>query len=216
MIKLENIDKIVTLMKRRITILNSINFCVDKGEYVAIIGKSGAGKSTLLNILCGIDKPTSGNYYYEDKLVKSDDDYCKLRNNKISVIMQNFALVENISVLNNILLKTNNKIHALEALDRVGIKHLAKTRVSLISGGEKQRVAIARALVNSCECLLADEPTGSLDSKNSDEIKMLLKKLNAEGVTIILVTHDHEFANQANRIVELRDGCIIEDRLITK
>lgn len=209
MIKLNLVTKSVKIRNQTRYILNNISLDIHFGEYVAIQGKSGAGKSTLLNILSGLDSPTYGEYYFDDVQIMTDKQRNALIRNSCSMIMQNFALVEDMTVLQNILLKRKDKKKAKELLKQLDIYSIRTQKVKNCSGGEKQRTAIARALMSECKVLLADEPTGALDSESSEQIKKILKELNNNGITIILVTHDEEFAKQANRIITLKDGSMM-------
>lgn len=220
MIKLDNIVKIYNFQKsNEFKALDGISCEIADGELVAIIGKSGAGKSTLLHILACIDDYQEGEYYIDDTLVKnlSERKYAKIRNEKIGMVMQDFALVEDFTALENVLIplnfsKTkikNKKEKALAALKAVGIEDLAKKPCNKLSGGQKQRVAIARAIVNEPSVILADEPTGALDTKTSAEIMELFKSLHAQGKTVIIVTHDMSIAAQCKRIIEISDGNIV-------
>ena len=192
---------------------------ISDGEMVAIIGKSGAGKSTLLHILACIDSYQSGEYTIDGTLVKnlSEGQYAQIRNEKIGIVMQDFALVEDFSALENVLIPLdfakkkikNKKEKALEALKAVGMGDLSKKPCNKLSGGQKQRVAIARAIVNEPAMILADEPTGALDTKTSAEIMELFKRLNKEGKTVVIVTHDPKVAEQCSRVIEVSDGKII-------
>ena len=220
MIKINNTVKIYKPKKaNEFEALHGVTCEIADGEMVAIIGKSGAGKSTLLHILACIDNFQSGEYYIDDTLVKdlSEKKYAQIRNEKIGMVMQDFALVEDFTALENVMIplnfskqkSKNKKEKALEALKSVGIEELAKKPCSKLSGGQKQRVAIARAIVNEPSMVLADEPTGALDTKTSAEIMELFKKLNSQGRTIIIVTHDMNVAEQCDRIIEISDGVIV-------
>lgn len=199
--------------------LHGVSCEISDGEMVAIIGKSGAGKSTLLHILACIDSYQSGEYTIDGTLVKnlSEWQYAKIRNEKIGIVMQDFALVEDFSALENVLIPLdfakkkikNKKEKALEALKAVGMGDLSKKPCNKLSGGQKQRVAIARAIVNEPAMILADEPTGALDTKTSAEIMELFKRLNKEGKTVVIVTHDPKVAEQCSRVIEVSDGKII-------
>lgn len=199
--------------------MHGVSCEISDGEMVAIIGKSGAGKSTLLHILACIDSYQSGEYTIDGTLVKnlSEGQYAKIRNEKIGIVMQDFALVEDFSALENVLIPLdfakkkikNKKEKALEALKAVGMGDLAKKPCNKLSGGQKQRVAIARAIVNEPAMILADEPTGALDTKTSAEIMELFKRLNKEGKTVVIVTHDPKVAEQCSRVIEVSDGKII-------
>lgn len=199
--------------------LHGVSCEISDGEMVAIIGKSGAGKSTLLHILACIDSYQSGEYTIDGTLVKnlSEGQYAQIRNEKIGIVMQDFALVEDFSALENVLIPLdfakkkikNKKEKALEALKAVGMGDLSKKPCNKLSGGQKQRVAIARAIVNEPAMILADEPTGALDTKTSAEIMELFKRLNKEGKTVVIVTHDPKVAEQCGRVIEVSDGKII-------
>lgn len=187
---------------------------------MAVIGKSGAGKSTLLHILACIDNYQEGEYTIDGTLVKnlSEKQYAKIRNEKIGMVMQDFALVEDFTALENVMIPLNfskqkikyKKEKALAALKSVGIGELAKKPCNKLSGGQKQRVAIARAIVNEPSMILADEPTGALDTKTSAEIMALFKSLNKQGRTVVIVTHDPKIAEQCDRIIEISDGRIVK------
>lgn len=199
--------------------LHKVSATIEDGEMVAVIGKSGAGKSTLLHILACIDSYQEGEYTIDGTLVKalSERQYAKIRNEKIGMVMQDFALVEDFTALENVMIPLNfakkkipnKKEKALEALRSVGIEELAKKPCNKLSGGQKQRVAIARAIVNEPSMILADEPTGALDTKTSAEIMELFKKLNEQGRTVVIVTHDPKVAKQCGRIIEISDGKIV-------
>lgn len=220
MITLKNIIKIYNPKKaNEFEALHGVSCEIQDGEMVAVIGKSGAGKSTLLHILACIDSYQKGEYTIDGTLVKnlSERQYAKIRNEKIGMVMQDFALVEDFSALENVMIPLNfskkkikdKKEKALAALNSVGIKDLAKKPCNKLSGGQKQRVAIARAIVNEPTMILADEPTGALDTKTSEEIMELFKSLNHLGKTIVIVTHDPKVAEQCDRIVEISDGNIL-------
>lgn len=222
MISVKNITKIYNLKKsNEFEALHGVSCEIKDGEMAAIIGESGAGKSTLLHILACIDGYNEGEYILDNVLIKSlsEQQYAKIRNEKIGMVMQDFALVEDFTVLENVLIPLNfskrklndkqKKEKALEALRMLGIDKLAKQPCSKLSGGQKQRVAITRAIVNEPSIILADEPTGSLDTKTSAEIMELFKSLNRQGKTIIIVTHDLKIAEQCGRIIEIADGNII-------
>ena len=215
MIDAKNIN--VKFGKRQI--LKDLNLKVKKGEYISIIGKSGAGKSTLLNVISTLEKEYSGNVFYENKDIRDYNDYeiSNLRNKKIGFIFQNFNLLEDFTVIENIMLPARlTKIDEIElkekALGLINKFELDLTKNQYpneLSGGEKQRVAIARALINKPEIIFADEPTGNLDSKMSIEISNILSKLNQEGQTIVMVTHNEELAKSSNKIFELKDGILL-------
>ena len=214
MVKLKNIVKIYNPEKaNEFEALHGISAEIKDGEMVAVIGKSGAGKSTLLHILACIDS------YQDGTLVKdlSERQYAKIRNEKIGMVMQDFALVEDFTALENVMIPLNfsrrkvrgKKEKALAALRSVGIEELAKKPCNKLSGGQKQRVAIARAIVNEPAMILADEPTGALDSKTSAEIMELFRSLNEQGRTVVIVTHDPKVAEQCERVIEISDGRIV-------
>lgn len=220
MIKLNNIHKIYNEHKaNECEALKGVSLEISNGEMAAIIGKSGAGKSTLLHILACIDSYEEGELYFDDLLVKnlSEKQYAHIRNQKIGIVMQDFALVDNFTSIDNVMLpldfgknKKRNKTElALNALKSVGMEELAKKSVNQLSGGQKQRVAIARAIVNNPDIILADEPTGALDSKTAAEIMNIFKELHNQGQTVIIVTHDLGIAKQCGRIIEISDGEIV-------
>ena len=215
MIDAKNIN--VKFGKRQI--LKDLNFKVNKGEYISIIGKSGAGKSTLLNVISTLEKEYSGNVFYENKDIRDYNDFeiSNLRNKKIGFIFQNFNLLEDFTVIENIMLpgrltkidEMELKKKALELINKFELDLTINQYPNELSGGEKQRVAIARALINKPEIIFADEPTGNLDSKMSIEISNILSKLNQEGQTIVMVTHNEELAKSSNKIFELKDGMLL-------
>lgn len=220
MIKLNNIVKIYNPKKaNEFEALHGVSCEIADGEMIAIIGKSGAGKSTLLHILACIDNYQSGEYIIDDTLVKdlSERKYACIRNEKIGMVMQDFALVEDFTALENVLIPLNfskkkvkgKKEKALAALKAVGMEEYAKKPCNKLSGGQKQRVAIARAIVNEPSMILADEPTGALDTKTSAEVMALFKSLNEQGRTVIIVTHDPKVAEKCDRIIEISDGMIV-------
>lgn len=221
MIKLTNIKKIYNKGKvNEFEALHDISLTINNGEMVAITGKSGAGKSTLLHILSCIDSYEDGKYIIDDTLVKklSEKKLADIRNSKIGMVMQDFALVDDFSCIENVMLpldfaskkKPNKREIAMNALKSVGMDSMAKKPVNKLSGGQKQRVAIARAIVNEPSIILADEPTGALDTKTASEIMSVFHELNKKGHTIIIVTHDLEVAKQCGRIIEISDGRIIK------
>jgi putative ABC transport system ATP-binding protein len=204
-------------------VLRGINLSVEEGEFLAIMGPSGSGKSTLMHTIGFLDRPTSGTYLFdgEDTQSFNDDELARIRNNRIGFVFQSFNLLPRTSVLDNVMLpllysgtKTNYETRAKRALEAVGLGERMNFMSNQISGGQKQRVAIARALVCDPKVIFADEPTGNLDSKSGATVMNILEKLNKEGRTIILVTHDKQVALHANRIVTISDGEIIEDRFV--
>jgi ABC-type lipoprotein export system ATPase subunit len=203
-----------------VQVLKGIHLSIEKGEFVAIMGASGSGKTTLLNIIGCLDVPTSGRYTLADTEVSNltDDQLSEIRNEHIGFVFQNFYLLPYATVLENVMLPTlyvsgrkdNAEKHAMNLLKIVGLEGRTKFRPNQLSGGEQQRVAIARALVNEPELLLADEPTGQLDSKTATEIISLLTKMNEEGKTVVLITHESLIASYAKRIIQIKDGIIFE------
>ena len=221
MIKLDNISKTFRDGDAQVHALQNISFEVQKGELVAIIGKSGSGKSTLLNILGLLDKQSDGDYYIDGKKASSmaEHEKAKLRNSRIGFVMQDFALVEKYTVKQNINIpliytdKPVNKDKAInDVLKSVGLSDKINTPAYRLSGGQKQRAAIARAVVNDPQIILADEPTGALDSTTADEIMQIFGRLNMSGKTVIIVTHDKDIAARCKRIIEIADGIIISDK----
>jgi putative ABC transport system ATP-binding protein len=220
-----NISKRYVMGSEIIDALSSITIHINKGEYVAFMGPSGSGKSTLMNIVGCLDTPTSGKYILNQKDVSDMDEneLAEIRNKEIGFIFQNFNLLPRSSALDNVALpliyagfgKSKRTEMAMEALRSVGLDTRAKHQPNELSGGQRQRVAIARALVNSPSILLADEPTGALDSKTSYEIMDLFEELHSKGNTIIMVTHEEDIAKYAHRIVRLRDGLVESDLLNT-
>ena len=221
MIQLHQISKIYNQGKTNaFQALHKIDLKIADGELVAIIGTSGAGKSTLLHILACIDSYESGEYYIDDTLVKncSEKKLAQIRNKKIGMVMQDFALVDDFSALQNVMLPldfskskvSEKKEKCLNALQAVGMEKFAHHQSNKLSGGQKQRVAIARAIVNEPSIILADEPTGALDSKTSSEIMELFKSLNDAGRTVIIVTHDMKIAQQCKRVIRIEDGKIVD------
>ena len=224
MIKLENVCKYYIGEDYNITALDNINLKIDDGEFVSIVGKSGSGKSTLISLMGGIDKADKGKVIVDEYETSVMTPYKidKMRKDNISFVFQHFALIEEFSVYENIelpldafsLSSKEKKNRIMQAMTSLGIEKYKSKSPRVLSGGEKQRVAIARALVKKSKYLLADEPTGALDSENTKIIMNILKKLNSEGMTVIIVTHDNDVANSADRIIELQDGAIISDKIV--
>jgi putative ABC transport system ATP-binding protein len=220
MIEINDIVKTYHMGKIEVNALRGVSARVEKGEMVAIMGASGCGKSSLMNILGCLDVPTSGSYTLDGAEVSklSDSQLAEVRNKKIGFVFQSFNLIARTTAAANVELPMlyNNggdrKKRALEALERVGLKERANHRPNELSGGEQQRVAIARALVNNPPIILADEPTGNLDSHASHEIMDILSGLNRDGITIILVTHENDIAAYTRRIITLKDGQIVDER----
>ena len=219
MIKLANISKIYPVGKEKFYALNDVTLHIDKGEFVAICGASGSGKSTLLNIIGCLDTPSEGTYTLEgvDVATLSNENQSQIRNEKVGFVLQDFALIESQTVLYNVMLplllsKTPYKLirkKAMAALELVGVADQANKKANRLSGGQRQRVAIARAMVNDPAIILADEPTGQLDSKTGGQIMEILKSLNAQGITVLVVTHDEKVAACAERKITLSDGKIL-------
>lgn len=220
MIILENIQKVYNAGKSNEFIaLDNINLKIADGELIAIVGKSGAGKSTLLHIIAGIESYEKGRYLLDDCEIGSckDRQIAKIRSEKIGIVLQNYSLLEKESALDNVILPAYfspgsikaAKRHALEILEKMGMKEYATKPVNELSGGQKQRVAIARALLNNPAYLLADEPTGALDEKNGKDIMNLFSKINQEGKTVIIITHDKEIAGLCKRSIEIKDGQMV-------
>ncbi len=220
MIELENITKIYEIGDVRVLALNNINCHIERGEMVSIMGASGSGKSTLMNIIGCLDRPTAGIYRLDNIDIShlNDDRLAEIRNKKIGFVFQSFNLLPLTNAVSNVELPLiyggagSKRKCAFEALEMVGIAHRAYHRPSEMSGGEQQRVAIARALVNNPSLILADEPTGNLDSQTSHGIMDLLKQLNNKGITIVLVTHEQDIAAHTQRTIYLRDGKILEEK----
>jgi len=226
MIELENIEKTYVSGSVATPVLKGISFRVGSGEYVAVMGASGTGKSTLMNILGCLDKPTGGQYRLEgaDVTALDDDALSRLRNHKVGFVFQQFHLLDRATALRNVMLPliyaerypNDAKQQAEKALAAVGLADRMSYKPSQLSGGQQQRVAIARALITNPHLILADEPTGNLDSRSGTEVLAIFKRLHRDGRTILLVTHNEAVAEHANRIVVLRDGKIAEDRAVTR
>ena len=219
-LKLEHIYKDYIQGKLTVPVLKDVSLHVEEGEYVAIMGPSGSGKSTLMNIVGCLDRPTSGTYELagEDVLSLNENKLADVRLNQIGFVFQNFQLLPRMTALDNVALplvyagvrKKTRRERAREALIRVGLEERVSFTPTQLSGGQKQRVAIARAMVNKPKILLADEPTGALDSKSSAQVMDLFAQLNAEGVTVVMITHDPGIARHAKRVVDIFDGEISE------
>ena len=220
-IKTENLTKDYETGTQVVSALKGINLSVEKGEFLSIMGPSGSGKTTLMNIIGCLDSPTNGSYYLNNKSVSKldDDELAKIRNQEIGFIFQSFNLLARNSALSNVLLPTKyagldgkkSLSIAKEMLELVGLSDRTDHTPSELSGGQQQRVAIARALVNRPSIIFADEPTGNLDSKTGQDVMNLLKDLNNNGQTIIIISHEDNIANQSNRIIKIKDGLIEED-----
>jgi putative ABC transport system ATP-binding protein len=221
LIEMNNVFKTYVLGEVKVPALNAISLNIEDNEYVAIMGPSGSGKSTLMNIMGCLDTPTTGTYYLGRKDVGSLDDnqLSDIRNTKIGFVFQTFNLLPRSTALHNVELPLiysgmpsfKRKQLAMDVLERVGLNDRMMHKSNELSGGERQRVAIARALVNKPSLILADEPTGNLDSKTGEEIIGIMRKLHEQGNTIIIVTHEEYIAKQTNRIIRLRDGVIEND-----
>ncbi len=222
MIELENITKVYRMGKVEVLALRGVTLNIEQGEMVAIIGASGSGKSTLMNIIGFLDKPTLGRYTFQGADVSrlNDNKLAEVRNKKIGFVFQEYNLLSRASALSNVELpliysgSRRKRQRAIEALERVGLGARANHKPTELSGGEQQRVAIARALVNNPDVILADEPTGNLDSVTTDQIISLFRQLNQEGITVALVTHEMDIAEQTQRIIRLYDGKIISDEKV--
>ena len=222
-IQTKDIKRSFVMGSSTVDALKGINFGVEKGEFIAIMGPSGSGKTTLMNIIGCLDTPTSGKYLLNNNLVNNldEDELALIRNKEIGFVFQSFHLLAKNSALDNVLLplkyagkgKEESLQRATEVLQEVGLEDRMHHGPSELSGGQQQRVAIARALVNKPSIIFADEPTGNLDSKTEADVMNLFKKLNGEGQTIILITHEQEIADQCKRIIKIRDGLIESDRI---
>jgi len=218
MIELENITKVYWRGKVEVPALRGVTLSITKGEMVAIIGASGSGKSTLLNVIGCLDRPTSGRYIFDgvDVSQLNDNQLAEMRSGKFGFVFQDFNLLPRATALSNVELPLiymggihHRRERAAEALERIGLGERADHKPTELSGGEQQRVAIARALINNPALILADEPTGELDTHSSAEIMSIFRQLHQEGITIILITHETNIAAQAQRIIRIQDGRII-------
>ncbi len=222
-IRIEAVDKVYGMGETQVYALDGINLTVGPGEYCAVMGPSGSGKSTLMNIIGCLDRPTSGRYYLDGEDVAQLDDrtLAHIRNRKIGFVFQQFHLLPQISALENVMLPMvyanvpiqERRQRATQALEQVGLGDRLQNRPTQLSGGQQQRVAIARAIVNNPVLLLADEPTGALDTKTTQEILEIFTKLNASGMTVVVVTHEPEVAHYTHRIIWFRDGQVIHANL---
>ena len=220
MIQIENISKVFRTTEVETVALNHVNLEVKEGEFVAIMGPSGSGKSTLMNIIGCLDQATKGTFFLDGQDISkcSENEMSDIRLNKIGFVFQSFHLMPRETAVENVSLplsyagvkKKERRERAIKALERVGLGDRVDFRPTQLSGGQKQRVAIARAMVNNPKILLADEPTGALDSKSGEQIMELFQKLNEEGVTIVMITHDPHIASNAKRMVKIIDGEIFE------
>lgn len=221
MIRLHNVEKVYE-GHVEVPVLFDVNLTVESGEFMAIMGPSGSGKSTLMNIIGFLDRPSSGEYLFDEEDVSqvNDDQLAQLRNQSVGFVFQQFQLLPRLTALQNVELpliyagvgKGERLKRARAALEKVGLGDRVSHFPNQLSGGQKQRVAIARAMINQPKLILADEPTGALDTKSGEQIMELFQQLNKEGTTIILVTHEAEIAEYARRLITIRDGKILEDR----
>ena len=224
MIELKDIYKIYTDGDSEIRALDGVSLTIQKGEFVAIVGQSGSGKSTCMNMIGCLDVPTSGTYHLNgiDVSTMTDDELAKIRNEMLGFIFQQYNLIPKLTLLENVELPLIYRGYSAQkrqelakiALDRVGLLDRCKKFPSQLSGGQQQRVSIARALAGNPSVILADEPTGALDSKTGKDVMDFMKKLNDEGNTIVLITHDNQIADQAKRKVRIQDGKIISDEIL--
>ncbi|MDZ7962241.1 MAG: ABC transporter ATP-binding protein [Aulosira sp. DedQUE10] len=222
-IRLENIFKIYGSGETEVKALNDVNLTIDEGEYCSIMGPSGSGKSTAMNIIGCLDRPTSGSYYLDNVDVAQMDDkaLAHIRNIKLGFVFQQFHLLPQLTALENVMLPmayaginaNERRDRATEALIRVGLEKRLNNKPTQLSGGQQQRVAIARAIVNRPVVLLADEPTGALDSRTTQEVMDIFSELNASGITVVMVTHEPDVARQTRRIVWFRDGEVVHSYL---
>ena len=221
MIEFRDLTKIYVMGEEEVPALAGVSLTIERGEYVAVIGPSGSGKSTLMNILGGLDRPTSGSYRFEGEEVGEfgDDALADFRRRRIGFVFQSFQLLPRLTALQNVELpmiyaglgRSDRRARAAELLDRVGLASRMGHRPTQLSGGQQQRVAIARSLANRPDLLLADEPTGALDTHTGEEVLKLFHELNEDGLTLAIVTHDPDVANEAHRRVAFRDGLIVSD-----
>jgi putative ABC transport system ATP-binding protein len=223
MIDLSHITKTYHMGAVDITVLTDVSLSINQGELIAIMGPSGSGKSTLMNIVGCLDRPTSGRYLFENREIgtMTDDELASVRNRKIGFVFQTFNLLPRFSALKNVEVpliysgvpSRMRRERALPLLERVGLADRVQHKPTELSGGQQQRVAIARALVNNPPLLLADEPTGNLDSRSGEDILNILTQLNQQGVTIVIVTHDRDVAARCKRVITLKDGRIVNDQV---
>ncbi len=222
-IRLEDIFKIYGSGATEVKALSDVNLTVEEGEYCSIMGPSGSGKSTAMNIIGCLDRPSSGSYYLDNVDVAQMDDtqLAHIRNRKLGFVFQQFHLLQQLSALENVMLpmlyagvaNSERRDRGIEALKKVGLENRVNNKPNQLSGGQQQRVAIARAIVNRPVVLLADEPTGALDSKTTQEVLDIFTELNSTGITVVMVTHEPEVARQTQRIVWFRDGEVIHSNL---
>ncbi|HVK79904.1 MAG TPA: ABC transporter ATP-binding protein [Verrucomicrobiae bacterium] len=223
LIEAQQVVKLYRMGDETVHALDGVNFAIARGEYCAIVGPSGSGKSTLMNIIGGLDTPTSGRITIADNDIggMGDDDLAVFRNQTIGFVFQSFNLLPRLTAVENVelpmiyggIVPKERRERAIELLTRVGLGARMGHKPTQLSGGQQQRVAIARALAGKPSLILADEPTGALDTNTGIEIMALFRELNAEGATIVIVTHDHEVAAQTRRTIEMRDGHIVADHI---
>lgn len=224
LIEVRDVYKIYNPGENQVNALDGVSITIDEGEFVAIIGQSGSGKSTLMNMLGLLDTPTSGEYYINGKLVDdlTDDQMSAIRNEQIGFIFQGFNLIASLSALENVELplvyrgmkKEERRAISKEALERVGLGSRMNHLPAEMSGGQQQRVAVARAIAARPPVILADEPTGNLDTRSTKDVMAILHELKDEGRTVIVITHDNEIAEEAERVIRVRDGKVVEDYII--
>lgn len=222
-IRLENVFKVYGSGETEVQALNDVNLIIEEGEYCAIMGPSGSGKSTAMNIIGCLDRPSSGHYYLDNLDVAQIDDtaLARIRNKKLGFVFQQFHLLTQLSALENVMLPMvyagvkadERRDRAAEALKQVGLANRLHNKPTQLSGGQQQRVAIARAIVNRPVVLLADEPTGALDSRTTQEVLDIFTELNASGITVVMVTHESDVARQTKRIVWFRDGQVVHSHI---
>lgn len=221
LIEVKNVYKIYNPGENQVNALDGVSISIDEGEFVAIIGQSGSGKSTLMNMLGFLDVPTSGDYYINGKHAEdlTDDEMSEIRNKEIGFIFQGFNLISSLTALENVELplvyrgmpKSERREKSVAALKKVGLEKRMNHLPAALSGGQQQRVAVARAIAAAPPVILADEPTGNLDTRSTKEVMQILHNLKDEGRTVIVITHDNEIAEQAERVIRIRDGKIVED-----
>ncbi len=221
LIDVRNVYKIYNPGENQVNALDGVSITIDEGEFVAIIGQSGSGKSTLMNMLGLLDTPTSGEYYINGKLVDdlTDDEMSVIRNEEIGFIFQGFNLISSLNALENVELplvyrgvpKTERREISTKALEKVGLGSRMHHLPKALSGGQQQRVAVARAIAAAPPVILADEPTGNLDTRSTKDVMQILHNLKDDGRTVIVITHDNEIAEQAERVIRIRDGKVVED-----
>lgn len=226
MIDLKDVSKTYKIGKEEMYVLNNVNVRIDEGEFVAIMGPSGSGKSTVMNIIGCLDQATSGTYLFDGEDISHVEDtkLSHLRNSSIGFVFQQFQLLPRLTALRNVelpliyagIVKKERQVRAIQALEKVGLEDRMNHLPNALSGGQKQRVAIARAIINQPKLILADEPTGALDTKTSITIMEQFKQLNQEGTTIVVVTHEPEIAEYANRTIFVRDGEIVSDPFMAR